>query len=410
MARNNEIIVGLDLGTTKICALVGKVKENGIDIIGIGSSPSSGIKKGVIVDIDTCVEATRAALKEAQLMSGYKIEYVCAGISGSHISGFNDEGRCALKGQTVNQKHIDRAIEVAQTTKMDPSLHVLHVIPRQFIIDGQKGIKNPIDMSGQRLESRVHIVTANAASYDNIRRCVESAGIAVSDIILESIASSYAVLSEDEKDLGVVLLDIGGGTSDLTIFYEGSVVYSAVIPIGGNHITQDIAQCLRTPPQAAEEMKKSYGYALASMVETDSYVDIPVVGGRGLQNIPKNILAEVIEARVKETLNIINSELKRSEYYELLSSGIVITGGTSLLKGISELSDMIFDMPVRKGWPTNFGGLRNIVSNPIYSTAVGLVMHASKSERPSNSKIVSQGKGLYDKMRSGAQLLYEELF
>ena len=409
MARNNDIIVGLDLGTTKICALVGKVKDNGIDIIGIGSSPSSGIKKGIIVDIDAAIEATRYAIKEAELMSGYKIDNVYAGISGSHVSSFNDEGMCALKGQTVTQKHIDRAIEVAQTTKMDPNRHVLHVIPRQFIIDGQRGIKSPIGMSGQRLESMVHIVTANAASVDNIRRCAERAGVYVSEIVLETIASSYAVLSEDEKELGVALLDIGGGTSDLTMFYEGSVVYSAVIPIGGNHITQDIAQCLRTPPYAAEELKKSYGYALASMVERDSYVDIPVVGGRGSQNIPKNLLAEVIEARMKETLTIINSELRKSEYYQLFSSGIVLTGGTSLLKGIVELSDMIFDMPVRKGCPTNFGGLKNIVQNPIYSTAVGLIIHGSRSERPT-SRFVKKGKGFCDKVKNNVQIWYEELF
>lgn len=409
MARNNEIIVGLDLGTTKICALVGKIKENGIDIVGIGSSPSSGIKKGVIVDIDSAAEATRIAINEAELMSGYKIENVYAGISGSHVESFNDAGRCALKGQAVTQKHIDRAIEVAQTTKMDTNRHVLHVIPRQFIIDGQKGIKSPIGMAGQRLESRVHIVTANAASVDNIYRCAQKGGVNVNEVILETIASSYAVLSDDEKELGVSLLDIGGGTSDLTMFYEGSVVHSAVIPIGGNHVTQDIAQCLRTPPYAAEELKKNYGYALSSMVDRDSYVDIPVVGGRGMQNIPKNLLAEVIEARMKETLTMINNELKKSEYYDLLSSGIVITGGTSLLKGITELSDIIFDMPVRRGWPTNIGGLKNIVQSPIYSTAVGLIIHGSRSERPA-SKFVSRGKGFCDKVKYNVRQWYEELF
>ena len=409
MARSNEIIVGLDLGTTKICALVGKVKDNGIDIIGIGSSPSSGIKKGVIVDIDAASDATKAALNEAELMSGYKIYNVYAGISGNHIDSFNDAGRCALKGQAVTQKHIDRAIEVAQTTKMDTNRHVLHVIPRQFIIDGQKGIKSPIGMSGQRLESRVHIVTANAASVDNIHRCVERCGVGVNEVILETIASSYAVLSEDEKELGVALIDIGGGTSDVTMFYEGSVVYSAVIPIGGSHITNDIAQCLRTPPQAAEELKKNYGYALASMVDRDLYVDIPVVGGRGMQNIQKTLLAEVIEARMKETLTMINNQLKKSEYYDLLSSGIVLTGGTSLLKGINELSDIIFDMPVRRGWPTNFGGLRNIVQSPIYSTAVGLIIYGSKLERPT-SKFVVKGKGIYNKMLNNVQMWYDELF
>jgi len=395
--------------------LVGKPRtDGGIDIVGLGSSPSSGVKRGMIVDIDSVSASIKAAVEQAELMSGYKIEKVYTGVSGRHIRGFNDAGSCSLKGQIVTQKHISKAIDVAQSTKLDGD-HLLHVINRYFTLDGQKGanIKDPVGMSGQRLEAKVHIVTGHAPSIDNIKRSVERAGVNLGEMILESLASSEAILSDDERELGVVLVDIGGGTCDVTIFIEGGVVHSAVLPIGGNNITQDIAQCLRTPYQAAEELKKKFGYAMANMVERDSYIDVPIVGdfnhGQRLQKIPKLLMCEVIESRVKETLELINEEIKRSEYYKFLSN-VVLTGGTSMLRGIAEFSNIVFDMPVRKGWPKSIGGMRSIVANPIYSTGVGLVIHGLDCDPNADKHLSVKGEKIYKKLSSNVKSIYEDLF
>ena len=415
MVRNSNIIAGLDIGTTKVCVLVGKPRtDGGIDIVGLGSSPSSGVKRGMIVDIDSVSASVKTAVEQAELMSGYKIEKVYTGVSGRHIRGFNDAGSCLLKGQIVTQKHINKAIDVAQSTKQDGN-HLLHVINRYFTLDGQKGanIKDPMGMSGQRLEAKVHIVTGHAPSIDNIKRSVERAGVNLGDMILESLASSEAVLSDDERELGVVLVDIGGGTCDITIFIEGGVVHSAVLPIGGNNITQDIAQCLRTPYQAAEELKKKFGYAMANMVERDSYIDVPIVGdfdhGQRLQKIPKLLMCEIIESRVKETLELVNEEIKRSEYYKFLSS-VVLTGGTSMLRGIAEFSNIVFDMPVRKGWPKSIGGMRSIVANPIYSTGVGLVIHGLDCDPNAEKHLSVKGEKIYKKISNNVKSIYEDLF
>jgi cell division protein FtsA len=415
MVRDSNIIAGLDIGTTKICVLVGKPKsDGGLDIVGLGTSPSSGVKRGVIVDIDSVSASIKTALEQAELMSGYKIEKVYTGVSGRHIRAFNDEGSCSLKGQVVTQKHVSKAIEVAQSTKLD-GLHLLHVINRYFTLDGQRGIniKDPIGMSGQRLEAKVHIVTGHAPSIDNIRRAVEKSGIGLAGMILESLASSEAVLSDEEKELGVVLVDIGGGTCDITIFFDGGVVYSSVLPIGGNNISQDIAQCLRTPYLAAEELKKNFGCAMANMVERESYIDVPIVGdfshGQRIQKIPKLLMCEVIESRVKETLELINEEIKRSEYYKFLS-GVVLTGGTSMLRGISEFSNIVFDMPVRRGWPNNVGGMTSIVANPVYSTGVGLVVHGLDCDPNIEKRFPIKGDKIYKKITGNVKSWYEEMF
>jgi cell division protein FtsA len=416
MIRDSNIIAGLDIGTTKICVLVGKPNSDGsLDIVGLGSSPSLGaIKRGVIVDIDSVSSSIKMAVEQAELMSGYKIEKVYTGVSGRHIKGLNDEGSCSLKGQIVTQKHIDKAIDMAQSTKLD-GLCLLHSIPRYFTLDGQKGIniKDPIGMSGQRLEAKVHIVTGHEPSIDNIKRAIERSGVGLAGTILESLASSEAVLSEDEKDLGVVLIDMGGGTCDITIFFEGGVVHSSVLPIGGNNITQDIAQCLRTPYLAAEELKKNFGYAMSNMVDRNSYIDVPIVGdfnhGQRIQKIPKLLMCEIIESRVKETLELINSDIKRNEHYKFLS-GVVLTGGSSMLKGLAEFANIIFDMPVRRSWPNKVGGMRSIVANPIYSTGVGLVLHGLDCKPNCEKRFSIKGDKIYKSITGNVKSWYEDMF
>jgi cell division protein FtsA len=410
MSKNNEIIVGLDLGTTKTCALVGKVTKDGVDIIGVGSTPSCGIKSGVIVDIDLTLDAVSKAAIQAELMSGYKIKNVYVGVSGSHINCSNEEGQYPLKGQPVTQKDIEKAVELAQSAKvMEPNKCMLHVEKMGFTIDGQKGIKNPLGIPGNRLESRVHIVTANTAFVDNIKRCVEANGMTVDGAVFEAIASGYSVLLEEEKDLGVALIDIGGGTTDLTIFYEGNIVYSSVIPFGGNILTKDLSECLRTPFSTAEELKVTHGAALSRLIIRDDTITVPIVGGRGNQKIYKHLLAEVIEDRLEQAFTIIERELKRSGYYNNLSSGIVITGGTSLLNGITDFARDFLNLPVRAGRPTNFTGLKNIASSPIYSTAVGLIMYAGKINN--NDKVfnyVPRSAGVIGKLMNKARNCYDK--
>ncbi|MFH1224138.1 MAG: cell division protein FtsA [Pseudomonadota bacterium] len=410
MAKNNDIVVSLDLGTTKICSLVGKLNNGALDIVGVGSHPSGGIKRGVIIDIDSTVDAMKKAVTEAELMSGYKITNVYVGISGSHIQSSNEEGQYSLKGQPVTQKDIDKAVELAQSARVvEANRKLIHVEKRDFIVDGEKDIKNPLGIPGHRLESRVHVVTASIASVDNIRRCVEGQGLRINDIILESIASSCAVLTEEEKELGVVLLDIGGGTCDMSIFFEGSIVYSAVIPIGGSNITQDISYCMRTSPAVAEEFKKNHGYALARMVSKDEFIDIPLVGGKTAQQIPKGALAEIIEDRMEQLFNFVAEEIRKSGYADHVSSGIVMTGGTSLLRGIKESAEIFFDVPVRLGRPVNFGVLKNIVSNPIYSTAVGLIMYAVKRDLSDDGYLVVKGSNLYNRVKNQVRGIYKRI-
>ncbi len=410
MSKNNEIIVGLDLGTTKTCALVGKVTKNGVDILGIGSAASSGIKSGVIVDIDLTLDAVKKAVSQAELMSGYNIQNVYVGVSGSHINCSNEEGQYPLKGQPVTQKDIEKAVELAQSAKvMEPNRCMLHVEKMGFTIDGAKGIKKPLGIPGNRIESRVHIVTANTAFVDNIRSCVERNGMNVDGAVFEAIASGYSVLLEEEKDLGVVLVDIGGGTTDLTIFYEGNIVYSSVIPFGGNILTKDLSECIRTPFSVAEDLKVNHGAALSRLISRDDTITVPIVGGRGNQKIYKNLLAEVIEDRLEQAFAVIERELRKSGYYNNLSSGMVITGGTSMLNGITDFARDYLNLPVRTGVPTNFVGLKSIASSPIYSTAVGLIMYAGKltiEEKAFN--YVPRSAGMIGKLMNKARNYYDK--
>ncbi len=410
MNKNNEIIIGLDLGTTKVCALVGKVSKSGVEIIGVGSTPSSGIKSGVIVDIDLTLDAVNKAIAQAELLSGYKIRNASVGVSGNHINCSNEEGQYPLKGQPVTDKDIEKVVELAQSAKvMEPNRCKIHIEKMGFTIDGAKGIKKPLGIPGNRIESRVHIVTANQAFVDNIKRCVEANGVNVDTAVFEAIASSYAVLLEEEKDLGVALVDIGGGTTDITVYYEGNIVYSAVIPFGGNILTKDLSECLRTPFATAEELKISHGAALSRLITRDDMITVPIVGGRGNQKIYKHLLAEVIEDRLEQAFTVIERELKKSGYYNNLSSGVVLTGGTSLLNGITDFAQTFLNFPVRIGYPNISSGLKSIASSPVYATAVGLIIYTAKANGEEKTftytprstgpigKLVNKAKVCYDK-------------
>lgn len=381
MAKRDNLIVGLDIGTTKICAIVGEVTPDGIDIVGIGSHPSRGLRKGVVINIDSTVQSIQKAVEEAELMAGCEIHSVYAGIAGGHIRGFNSHGIVAVKDREVKPQDVDRVVEAAKAVAIPMDREILHVIPQEFIVDEQDGIKDPVGMSGTRLEAKVHIVTGSVTSAQNIVKCAHRCGLNVADIVLEQLASSHATLTHDEKDLGVAMIDIGGGTTDLIIFAQGSIKHTAVLALGGNHLTNDIAVGIRTPTLEAEQIKHRYGVAMASMVSRDETIEVPSVGGRKPRTISRQLLAEIIEPRVEEILMLAKREIEKSGFADIIASGIVITGGSSILDGMPELAERVFDMPVRRGIPQGIGGLVDVVSSPIYSTAVGLVVYGSKEAR-----------------------------
>jgi len=373
--ENNRIIVGLDIGTSKIAAIVAEIRpEGGFEIIGMGSHPSRGLKKGVVVNIETTVSAIQRALEEAELMADCKIREVYTGIAGSHIKSFNSQGMVAIKDKEVAQMDIDRVIETAKAVQIPNDQQILHILNQEFIIDGQEDVREPLGMSGVRLEAKVHIVTGAVSAAQNIIKCVRRCGLEVKDLILQPLASALAVISEDEKDLGVCLVDIGGGTTDIAVFTHGAIRHTAVIPIAGDQITNDIAMALRTPTKDAEDIKQRCGCALSQLADPQEMVEVPGVGDRGPRELSRKTLAEVIEPRVEELYSLVQAELRRSGYEELLSSGIVLTGGSSVLQGMVELGEEIFHMPVRIGKPNYSGGLAEVVRHPRYSTGVGLLL------------------------------------
>lgn len=374
MAKKDDRIVGLDIGTTKICAIVGQPTDDGIDIIGIGSHPSRGLRKGVVINIESTVESIKKAVEEAELMAGCEIHSVYAGISGGHIRGINSHGIVAIKNREVNISDVERVIDAAQAVAIPLDREVIHVIPQEYRIDDQDSIRDPIGMSGVRLEAKIHIVSAAVSSAQNIIKCCNRAGLNVNDIGLEQLASAEATLSQEEKDLGVAIIDIGGGTSDLAIFSGGSLVHTSVLSLGGNHITNDIAVGLRTPVAEAEKIKLKYGCALSTLTQKEEMIEVPSVGGRADRIMSRQILSEIIEPRVEEVFSLIQQEIENSGYGDLIASGIVVTGGSSLLEGAAELAEQVFSLPVRCGEPENIGGLVEVVKSPIYSTGVGLVM------------------------------------
>jgi cell division protein FtsA len=372
----NRMIVGLDIGTSKVVAIVGEVSPEGkLEIVGLGSHGSKGLKKGVVVNIDSTVQSIQRAIEEAELMAGCQIQSVYAGIAGSHIRSMGSHGIVAIRDGEVYQPDIERVIDAAQAVAIPADQKILHILPQEFIIDAQEGVKEPLGMSGVRLEAKVHLVTCAVNAAQNIEKCIKQCGLGVDDIILEQLASSYSVLTEDEKDLGVCLVDIGGGTSDIAIFTEGAIKHTAVIPIAGDQVTNDIAMALRTPTQNAEEIKIKYACALASLAGDNETIKVPSVGERDDRSLSRQALAEVVEPRYEELFTLIQAELRRSGFEELIPAGVVLTGGTSKMEGVVELAEEIFHMPVSIGKPKQVSGLADIVRNPIYATAVGLLQY-----------------------------------
>ena len=378
--RRENLIVGLDIGTTKICAIVGNVTEEGVDIVGIGTSPSRGLRKGVVINIETTVASIKKAIEEAELMAGCEIKSVYAGIAGGHIKGFNSQGVIAIKNREVSPDDVRRVIDAAKAIAIPMDREVIHILPQEFIIDDQDGIREPLGMSGVRLEARVHIVTGAVASAQNIVKSCNRAGLDVADIVLEQLASSEAVISPEEKEIGVALVDIGGGTTDIAIFVDGAIKHTSVLSLGGNHLTNDIAVGLRTPMAEAEKIKQKYGCCYTSMVGKDETIEVPSVGGRKPRVLSRQLLSEILEPRMEEIFTLVNREIVKSGFDDQIASGVVITGGTSILEGMPELAEQIFNLPVRRGVPQNIGGLVDVVNSPVYATGVGLVVYGSKNQ------------------------------
>ena len=385
--KSDNLIVGLDIGTTKICCIVGHMAPDGLEVVGIGTSPSRGMRKGVVINIESTVAAIRKAIREAELMAGCEIKSVFTGIAGGHIRGMNSQGVIAIKNREVTSDDLQRVIDAAKAIAIPMDREVLHILPQEFIIDDQDGIREPLGMSGVRLEAKVHIVTGAVASAQNIIKSCNRAGVDVADIVLEQLASSEAVLSADEKELGVALVDIGGGTADIAIYADGAIKYTSVLSIGGDHLTNDIAVGLRTPMAEAEKIKQAYGCCLTSMVGKDETIEVPSVGGREPRILSRQLLAEILEPRVEEMFSLINREIIKSGYDELIASGVVITGGTAILPGMPELAEQIFNLPVRRGTPVDIGGLADVVNSPIYASGVGLVKYGSMNSQAQKFKV-----------------------
>jgi cell division protein FtsA len=379
MGRHDELIVGLDIGTTKICAVVAEIAEESIDIIGIGSHPSKGLRKGVVIDIDATVDSIRKAVDEAELMAGCEVNSVYAGVAGGHIEARNEIGMLAIKDREVKESDVRRVIEQAQAVAIPADREVIHVIPQEYEIDGQDGITHPVGMSGVRLIARVHIVTAAVTSAQNIIKCCNRAGLNVIDIVLEPIASAEAVLAPDERQLGVALVDMGGGTTDLAVFQGGSIKHSAVLSLGGYHLTNDAAVGLRTPFDQAERIKRRFGCAAPRFLANDELLVVPSVGGRAPREISRKMLSEFLEPRIEEIVTLVREELVRTGFLNSIPCGVVLSGGTTALEGLPELAEEIFELPVRRGTPRGVGGLVDQVQGPEFATGVGLAIWGSKS-------------------------------
>ncbi len=395
------MIVGLDIGTSKVVALVGEInQEGGVEIIGIGSHQSRGLKKGVVVNIESTVQSIQRAVEEAELMAGCQIHSVYVGIAGSHIQSLNSHGIVAIRDGEVAAHDIDRVIDAAAAVAIPADQKVLHILPQEYIIDTQEGVKEPLGMSGVRLEAKVHLVTCAVNAMQNIEKCVQRCGLDVEDVILEQLASSYAVLTDDERELGVCLVDIGGGTTDIAIFTEGAIRHTGVIPIAGDQVTNDIAMALRTPTQYADEIKIKYACALTQLTSADETIKVPSVGDRPHRDLSRQSLAEVVEPRYEELFSLVLAEVRRSGFEDLIPAGIVLTGGTSKMEGAVELAEEIFHMPVRLGSPCNVTGLQDIVRNPIYSTGVGLLHYGAQSNKSvSKNNVRHTETSFFDRLR-----------
>jgi cell division protein FtsA len=400
--RSSDIIVGLDIGTTKIAAIVAEIVESGLDVIGVGTHVSRGLKKGVIVNIDSTVAAIKQAVLEAEGMSGCEISQVYVGIAGGHIKGVNSTGTVAIKDKEVRSSDVAKVLELARAIALPVDRHVVHVLPQEYRVDGQDGVREPLGMCGVRLEARVHIVTAAAAALQNIIKCCSRCDLEVVDTVLEPLASGEAVLERDEKDLGVALVDIGGGTTDIAIFTEGAVAHTSVIPLGGHQLTSDIAFGLRTPPHEAEKIKHRWGCALASMVSAPETIEVASVGGRAPRVLSRQMLCrDIIQPRIEEIFSFVKAEIMRLGCEDMLASGAVITGGATQLPGMAELAEEVLGIPVRLGMPKGVGGLADVVKSPAFSTGVGLVQYGasqqSLSVRPNTP--ARSGGGIFSRLR-----------
>ena len=406
MAKRAPLIVGLDIGTYKISAVVAEIGENGVEIVGIGTAPSRGLRKGVVVNIDATVESIRKAVEEAELMAGCEIHTVYTGIGGAHIKGFNSHGVVAVKATEVSAGDLERVLDAARAVALPMDRQVVHVLPQEFVVDDQDGIKQPIGMAGVRLEAKVHIITASVTSTQNVVKCCERSGLSVADLVLEPLAAAEAVVTPEERELGVALVDIGGGTTDIVVFHNGAVKHTAVLPIGGNHLTNDIAAGLRTPFADAEKIKQRFGCALSNMVARSETIEVPSVGGRSPRILSRHILAEIIEPRVEEIFALVAREVARSGYEDILASGVVVTGGSTVLEGVPELAEQVFHLPVRLGVPLSVGGLVDVVSSPMYATGVGLILHGLRRSAMNGNH---DGR-FWSRMRHRVNEIFREIF
>ncbi len=403
---DKNLIVGLDIGTSKVVAIVGEVTPEGeIEIIGLGSHPSKGLKKGVVVNIESTVQSIQRAVEEAELMAGCQINSVYAGIAGSHIKSINSHGIVAIKDREVSDMDLDRVIDAARAVAIPADQRVLHILPQEFIIDDQEGIREPIGMSGVRLEAKVHLVTGAVGAAQNIIKCVRRCGLEVDDIILEQLASSYSVLTDDEKELGVCLVDIGGGTTDIAVFADGAIRHTAVIPIAGDQVTNDIAVALRTPTQYADEIKIKYACALRQLANADETIEVPSVGDRPPRKLSRQTLAEVVEPRYDELLTLVQAELRKSGFEDIIAAGVVLTGGSAKMEGVVDLAEEIFHMPVRLGMPQYVSGLSDVVNNPIHATGVGLLLFGEQHQSSGTRYFSKEGgvKGVWERMKNWFQ-------
>ncbi|MCG5534519.1 cell division protein FtsA [Ectothiorhodospira mobilis] len=400
------MIVGLDIGTSKVEAIVGEITDDGgIEIVGIGSHPSRGLKKGVVVNIESTVQSIQRAVEEAELMAGCQIHSVFTGIAGSHVKSLNSTGVVAIKDQEVTPADVERVIDAARAVAIPADQRILHVLPQEFIIDEQEGIREPVGMSGVRLEAKVHLVTGAVSAAQNITKCVRRCGLEVDDIILEQLASSHAVLTEDERELGVCLVDIGGGTTDIAVFTDGAIRHTAVIPIAGDQVTNDIAVALRTPTQYAEDLKIRYACALRQLADPEETIEVPGVGDRPPRRLSRQTLAGVVEPRYEELLSLVQAELRRSGCEEMAAAGVVLTGGSSKMEGVAELAEEVFHMPVRLGVPQGVTGLVDAVRHPVHSTGVGLLLFGHRSRQEGSAEGLRGGgmKTVWARMRNWFQ-------
>lgn len=399
---SKDLIVGLDVGTSKVTAMVAELRPDGrLDVIGVATQPSSGLKKGVVVNIEATVDAISRVVQEVELMADCKIRDVYTGIAGSHIRSFNSNGMVAIKDKEVTPLDVERVIEVARAMPIPADQQILHILTQEFIIDGQDGVREPIGMSGVKLEVKVHIITGAVSAAQNLVKCVRRCGLEVVDLVLQPLASSFATLSEDEKDLGVCLVDVGGGTTDLAVFTQGAIRHTAVIPIAGDQITNDIAMALRTPTAEAEGIKLDFGVAMQSLVDPSEAIDVPSVGDRAPRRLSRESLAAVIQPRVQELFELVQGELRRSGYEELLSSGLVLSGGTALLEGICELGDEVFHLPVRVGVPSYQGGLADVVCQPQFANVMGLILEgAAQRRRGLQARDTNSFRQIYERMKA----------